>query len=434
VGRRFEPDGAYKIKRPLAGVLFLYPPGENRVRWGPAAKRSSASPVAVGTEGAYKIKRPFTARSIVCAMAEVITGFDAVRKAARDYETYSSDLLGDRDVRDYRQLPLEADPPQHTGFRLALSPFFMATAIDPKIPAFRALARDRIDAFTTLHSGDVVWDLALPYVIDCLSIVYDRPQDTQEWLSWGNDVWTAKSHQDALAAGKSPADRSGGPLPRSGTLLQAYLDRVFDEAEARRDAGLAGIDVWDNVCRLEVDGKVVNRRQMQGMANVLLAGGRDTVIKLISGIVWHLVNSPDDLARVTTDDELRPVLIAEVARYFSPLGAMERVLAEDRTARDEDRDPSKYVKLSFVSGNYDDSVFQSPDELNLNRPPRANLAFGFGPHACLGRNVAERETRAFLDELLADWPFEGKTLREDIGWSTVGKYSYPEHIHSLVVD
>ena len=57
-------------------------------------------------------------------MRKEIRGYNEVREAARDWETYSSDLLGDRDVRDYRQLPLEADPPRHTKFRMALNPVF----------------------------------------------------------------------------------------------------------------------------------------------------------------------------------------------------------------------------------------------------------------------------------------------------------------------
>ena len=45
-----------------------------------------------------------------------VVGHAAVRAAAKDWQRFSSDLQGDRDVRGYRQLPLEVDPPRHTGF------------------------------------------------------------------------------------------------------------------------------------------------------------------------------------------------------------------------------------------------------------------------------------------------------------------------------
>ena len=70
-----------------------------------------------------------------------IVGYQAVREAAKDFVKYSSDLLGDRDVRTYRQLPLEADPPRHTMFREAVQPLFLSAAIEPKRPQFRGLAK-----------------------------------------------------------------------------------------------------------------------------------------------------------------------------------------------------------------------------------------------------------------------------------------------------
>lgn len=77
-------------------------------------------------------------------MRAEIRGYDAVRNAAKDFQTYSSNLLGDRDVRDYRQLPLEADPPRHTNFRSAVQPLFMSDAIAKHRPDFEAHAKTLI--------------------------------------------------------------------------------------------------------------------------------------------------------------------------------------------------------------------------------------------------------------------------------------------------
>ena len=85
-----------------------------------------------------------------------IRGYDAVRNAAKDFETYSSDLLGDRDVRTYRQLPLEADPPRHTSFRSAVQPLFLSAAIEPKVGQFEALARKLISELTARGGGEIL--------------------------------------------------------------------------------------------------------------------------------------------------------------------------------------------------------------------------------------------------------------------------------------
>ena len=76
-----------------------------------------------------------------------ISGHKAVRQALRDTGTYSSDLQGDADVREYRQLPLEVDPPRHHLFRTALAPYFVKPAIEKFIPEFEDLAREHITKF-----------------------------------------------------------------------------------------------------------------------------------------------------------------------------------------------------------------------------------------------------------------------------------------------
>lgn len=182
-------------------------------------------------------------------MRTEIRGYEAVRNAAKDFQNYSSDLLGDRDVRTYRQLPLEADPPRHTQFREAVQPLFMGDAIAKHRPAFEAHAKSLIQNLYKKGSGEIAKDFALPYVIGCLTIIYNRPQDYEEWLSWGPDVWTAEAHRRGSVSEESQeAHRERNfdvSSDRDGRTLQAYLDLVFDEAEANPitdpDSKMSGI-------------------------------------------------------------------------------------------------------------------------------------------------------------------------------------------------
>jgi cytochrome P450 len=347
-----------------------------------------------------------------------IRGYDAVRAAARDYETYSSDLLGERDIRTYRQLPLESDPPRHTQFRSALQPIFMGSAIEPKSPQFEKLALDLISRISERGGGEIANDLALPFVVGCLTIIYNRPQDFDEWLSWGPDVFDV----DAYAASQSPHhSQSSGGHPKSSATLERYLTRVFDDAEANPETDPDRMDVWDTIAQLEVDGARVTRAEMLGMANVLLAGGRDTVIKLLTGITWHLLHTPEDREYLTGNEEAFNRTIAEMARYLSPLPKMERVLPEDRTPDDADRDPSKYVLLSFVSANFDKTVWPDAEVLDIHRERKPHLAFGFGRHSCMGMNITEHETKAFLRTILNNWPDWTLDGEPDIEWVIEGE-------------
>ncbi|MEY4390286.1 MAG: hypothetical protein RLZZ400_29 [Actinomycetota bacterium] len=355
-------------------------------------------------------------------MRKEIIGYQAVREASKDFETYSSDLLGDRDVRTYRQLPLEADPPRHTMFREAVQPLFLSAAIEPKRPEFRALAKRLIDQISSSGGGEISSELALPFVIGCLTIIYNRPQDYEEWLSWGPDVWTAEAHargKHSDASAEALRERKfDGQSERDGAVLQAYLDRVFDAAVANPVTDPEKQDVWDFVSQIQVDGRAIERHEMQGIANVLLAGGRDTVIKLITGLVWHLTKTPSDREFLRVNPSWFNRTVGEMVRFLSPLPKMERVLPEDRTPKDADRDPEKYVLLSFVSANYDRSIWPNPDEIDIHRDRKPHLAFGFGRHSCMGMNITEHEAASFLEVILGEWPnweLDGEPV---IHWST----------------
>lgn len=346
-------------------------------------------------------------------MRNEIRGYNEVREAARDWETYSSDLLGDRDVRDYRQLPLEADPPRHTKFRMALNPIFSPGALRPLAPDFQKLAELLLADLRAKGSFEVLEDLVIPYVIGCLTIIYKRPQDFEEWRSWGPDVWNAAAYRrgdDVHAAELAHRNRDFTvKSPRDGRVLQDYLDKVFDEAESRVSQGLEERDIWDFVAALEIDDQRVDRKEMQGIANVLLAGGRDTVIKLLSGFVWHLIQKPSDAEFIRDNDEHFRPAIQELARYLSPLPRMERVPREYAVGADSARDTEKYVLLGFVSANHDRERFEDPERIDFGRERNAHIAFGFGPHSCLGQNITEIETVAFLKAVLPEiskWSFE----------------------------
>lgn len=339
-----------------------------------------------------------------------ILGHKAVRAALRDTETYSSDLQGDADVRDYRQIPLEVDPPRHHMYRSALSPLFVRPTIQGLEPQFSDIAHTLLEEFTRSGGGDFVSQVALPFVVNCLGVIYGRPQDVDEWLSWGPDVWTAES------------DR------RSGRALHAYLERVYYEP-----VNSESTCAWSFVKNLEFDGNRVSFEEFKGIGSVLLAGGRDTVVKLMSGALWHFMRTPDDVNAIRTNEVSLDSAIQEMLRAFTPLPAMLRVPPEQQPMSDAERDVSTFVAIDFASANYDSDVFAEPNRINIRRERIAHVAFGFGPHTCIGNHIAEIETRVLFEVVLprlGDWAFSSEPT---ITWQRAGDFDFPERFESLPV-
>lgn len=334
-----------------------------------------------------------------------VTGHKALRQALRDTQVYSSDLQGDADVRNYRQIPLEIDPPRHHLYRAALAPHFVRPTIESHTNKFRDHSIQLIDGYFNGGAREVIPHLTLPLVMRNLGAIYKRPQDVAEWISWGPDVWTAESEV------------------RSGAVLHRYLDRIYQEA-----LGGGTRDIWSEIAHLEINGKQIDETEFRGIAGVLLAGGRDTVVKLLTGILWHFGHHPEDLEYLSNNPEGISLAIQEFLRYLSPLPVMNRTTSPE--SQNSSIAPENYVKMNFLSGNFDESVFENPFEINLARPRNPHLSFGFGPHTCLGNHVAEIEAKVFI-EVLIETQKKWSILQEEIIFHEEPYSNIPDQFKSL---
>jgi cytochrome P450 len=299
------------------------------------------------------------------------------------------------------------DPPRHHLYRAALAPYFVKPSIELLIPQFRTHTQKLIADFFEAGDLEVGRDLSLPLVMNNLGVIYNRPQDVDEWISWGPDVWTAESET------------------RDGKVLHRYLDAIYEEALLRSKD-----DIWNQIAYLEIEGKQISAAEFRGIAGVMLAGGRDTVVKLFTGIVWHFGNNAEDLQLLREKPELVGPAIQEFLRFFTPLPVMNRTLVPESSGLELPE--NRYVGISFISGNFDETVFADPFQIDFNRGRNPHLSFGFGPHTCLGNHIAEIEARVFLETLLSsnlDW----KIVTQEIRFHSTPYEKVPDHFGAVKV-
>jgi cytochrome P450 len=281
-------------------------------------------------------------------------------------------------------------------------------SIELLIPKFKKHTETLVADFFADSSLEVGRDLALPLVMNNLGVIYSRPQDVAEWISWGPDVWTAESEK------------------RDGKVLHRYLDAIYQEALQHSND-----DIWNKIANLKINGVQVSADEFRGIAGVMLAGGRDTVVKLFTGIIWHFGNHPEDLNLLRAKPELIGSAIQEFLRFLTPLPVMNRTLVPESSGLD--LPDNRYVGISFISGNFDETVFDNPYEIDFNRGRNPHLSFGFGPHTCLGNHIAEIEARVFLDALLnsgKNW----KLSSEEIRYHQAPYAKVPDHLGSVKIE
>ena len=154
----------------------------------------------------------------------------------------------------------------------------------------------------------------------------------------------------------------------------------------------------------EVDGERLSADDIVQEALLILIGGDETTRHVISGGVHQMLLHPDQWQRVAEHPDDRPTAVEEMLRWVSPIKNMVRTATRDVTLGGQQIEEGDELMLLYPSANRDEAVFDEPFRFDVARTPNEHVAFGFGPHFCLGASLARLEISVMLDELLARAP------------------------------
>jgi cytochrome P450 len=311
----------------------------------------------------------------------MILRHEDVRKAAKDWETFSSDvpfrvpIPSEEDVRSMRQLPIETNPPEHTEYRAIAEPFFQRAKEPEMIGKVEALIDQMLSGALNRDSIEVVNEFALPIQSRALTYLLNTSEkEAETWISWGIHVFKV----------------TGGEF-KKGTVLEDYLTARFDEVEAN-----PGDDFFSVLTQATYRGRKLTREECMGFANLAFAGGRDTIIHTISCALGHLAEHPEALEFLREDPKRITLASEEFFRVFMPLTHIGRVCPKDTDVNGVTVKSGERISLCWSSANFDESAFPQPEEVRLDRKPNPHLSFGFGTHLCLGASHARLILRTLL--------------------------------------
>ena len=140
------------------------------------------------------------------------------------------------------------------------------------------------------------------------------------------------------------------------------------------------------------------------MINVLMMAGLDTTANAASNILEILAERPELRSELINDPGIIPQAIEELLRYVTPLPSLCRVATKDVEIRDVAVAAGERVQLNWIAANHDPEVFEDPEVIRFDRMPARHVAFGSGPHRCMGTHLARLELRILLEEVLAAIP------------------------------
>ena len=307
-----------------------------------------------------------------------------VREAAKDWKTYSSDapfrvpIPSEEAVRTMRQLPIETNPPEHPAYRAIIEPFFQRAKQPDVIAKVAALIGEMISQALTRESIEIVSEFALPVQSRALTYLLNVPESEADvWIGWGIHVFKV----------------TGGEF-KKGIVLEDYLHAQFDRAAAN-----PGEDLFSALGKATYDGRRLTREEMMGFGNLVFAGGRDTIIHSLSSIIAYLGQNPAALAYLRADPRRIVLASEEFFRVFMPLTHIGRVCPVETNVHGVPVKAGGRVSLAWSAANFDETVFEAPEEIRLDRKPNPHLSFGFGTHLCLGAPHARLIVRSLLEAL-----------------------------------
>lgn len=307
----------------------------------------------------------------------------AVRQAARDWRAFSSaapfrvPIPSEEHLRSVRQLPIEADPPEHSDYRRLVEPFFLRARQPWFIERIEDITERLLAAAIDRDTVDVIEDIALPLQSRALTVLLGVSEtEAERFIGWGVHVF------------------HGAAGTRQAAELERYLGERLDAATAA-----PGDDFYSLLVRARVCDRPLTRDEQLGFANLMFAGGRDTVIHSLACAIGHLATCPDTLAALRTDPERIVLASEEFFRVFMPLTHIGRVCPVDTDVHGLTVKAGERASLCWASANRDETVFEAADEIRIDRRPNPHVAFGFGPHLCLGAAHARTVMRSLLTVL-----------------------------------
>ena len=309
-----------------------------------------------------------------------------VREAAKDWKKFSSDapfrvpIPSEEEVRSVRQLPVEIDPPEHTEYRAIVEPFFARAKMPEVIAGIEAIIESALTDALARESTEVVNGFALPIQSRALTHLLNVPESEAEiWIGWGIHVFRVQD----------------GELGREkGAALEIYLRRKFESVREN-----PGEDFFSALTHATFRGRPLTHDEMMGFANLTFAGGRDTVINSITGVIGYLAQNPHALDFLREDPKRITGASEEFFRAITPLTHIGRVCPADTDVHGVPVKAGERASLCWASANHDGAVFDAPEEVRLDRKPNPHVAFGFGTHLCLGAPHARLIVRSLLKSL-----------------------------------
>ncbi|MEZ5169259.1 MAG: cytochrome P450 [Acidimicrobiia bacterium] len=325
-----------------------------------------------------------------------------VRAVLRDPATFSSSMDAVHIGQDRPLIPLQLDPPDHARYRRMLDPHFSAARMAALEDDIRKLVAELVEPLMTSETCDLHAEFTEPLPSTIFVRLMGLPlEDLPTFL----EIKEGIVRPDGDTAEEQNAERA-----RAGAAMYEYFGEAIEHRRRHPDDGL-----FSALITSEIDGRPVTNEEMLDISFLMILAGLDTVTATLDCSFAYLARHADRRRAIVERPEIISSAVEELLRHQTPVQVVLRIVREAGEIGGVEIAPGDSVAVVLGAANTDPRGFHDPEIADFERQPNRHLAFGSGPHRCLGSHLARLELRVALEEFhrrIPDYELEAGTELE----------------------
>lgn len=327
-----------------------------------------------------------------------VTGYDEVLMILKD-SRFKNRIPLPQSTKKYEQLKniqndmvLFKNQPDHMRLRRLISNGFTSNAVEYFRPYIREAVLDLLDSIKKRKRVDLVSEYAFPLasliIAKILGVPAEERNQFKELAASLIQTVDFTRSREGLQTGND-----------SMIKASAYFNKLIEMRVLNPKDDLISL-----LSKETTDGGKLTSEELLSTCILLVIAGHETTVNLISNSILTLLQHPEQLIKLKEEPELIKVAVEEFLRYESPTQLTARMASEDIELEQTTIKKGEHVYLFLGAANRDPNKFNHAHLLDITRNPNPHLAFGYGPHFCLGASLARIEAHVAIQELLQQLP------------------------------
>jgi pimeloyl-[acyl-carrier protein] synthase len=298
---------------------------------------------------------------------------------------------------------IHSDPPDHTRIRRLVLKAFTPPVIEAMRPRIQEIVDGLLDELEDDGTVDLIEGFAFALPINVLATILGVPRsDSRLFRRWADEILAFQGRNRPEAAAL---------LRAQDAVFEAreYLAHLISSKRAEPDGS-----VLSELVAAEAEGDKLSMDELLSTTITLLVAGHETTTSLIGNGVLALMRDREQWDAIRAEPTLIPQAVEEILRFESPVARQPRLIRRDVELGGQTLHAGEIAFQMLGAANRDPDQFTNPDAFDIRRNPNRHIAFGLGPHFCIGAPLARAEAQIAFATLAARFP--GLELEESPRW------------------